>query len=317
MPISRMFPAVNNSVPTTLSAAITATDTEIFVTAFQPLPSAPNIITIGTGSSAELVYFTGRAGFKVSGCVRGYNGTTAQDWPQGEIVYRAYTAADHQLFISNINALSKEKLEITGGNASATVVSFEEPEERTEPESGGKLSEIIGRIVKWVRGLTAADVGALAVPDSYAGGNLLGINAEGVAYDSALPVARVPLLPLTIPVAQRLTPEGEFTDATGILLSGNSFGRVGLSISVRKASVPAANELICTVPAGYRPSTRQLFVVTAMPPSTATVDPEYGWSCYCYVDTNGAVRFPSGVKLPSYWSGNMYIGGRCEYDVLV
>lgn len=46
------------------------------------------------------------------------------------------------------------------GDASDTTVTYTEPDERVEPVSGGKLSEIIGRVAKWVRGLTAADVGA-------------------------------------------------------------------------------------------------------------------------------------------------------------
>lgn len=50
----------------------------------------------------------------------------------------------------------------TAGDASSVTVTYDEPAIHTEPKTGGTLSQIIGRIVRWIRGLSAADVGAVA-----------------------------------------------------------------------------------------------------------------------------------------------------------
>lgn len=155
MAIQRMYSAVNNSIQTSLAAMISATDTEIVVTASAPLPSAPNVLTIGTDDNAELVYFTGRIGFRLTGCVRGYNGTAAQIWPEGSPIYRAYTAVDHQLFVSNINDLSRNKLDNTGNAATVTVVHTASATPAAL-ESGETLGVAMGKIARWFTGLGAA-----------------------------------------------------------------------------------------------------------------------------------------------------------------
>lgn len=50
----------------------------------------------------------------------------------------------------------------SNGDGSSVTVTYSEPTTHTEPKSGGTLSLIIGRIIKWIRSLTAADVGAVA-----------------------------------------------------------------------------------------------------------------------------------------------------------
>ena len=69
-----MYPAINNSPTAVLSASITADAKELTVDDITKLPEAPNILTIGTDSDAELVLYTTKAGNKISGLTRGFNG---------------------------------------------------------------------------------------------------------------------------------------------------------------------------------------------------------------------------------------------------
>lgn len=97
-----MYQAINNSPVTTLAAAITANSTTIEVVEASALPPAPNIATIGTDDTAELVLYTAKSGTSLTGCTRGFNGTTIKAWPVGTKIYRAYTAYDHDAFKDNI-----------------------------------------------------------------------------------------------------------------------------------------------------------------------------------------------------------------------
>lgn len=97
-----MYPAINNSPVTTLAAAVTANSTTIEVVDTSALPAAPNIATIGTDDTAELVLYTGISGSSLTGCTRGFNGTTVKAWPVGSKIYRAHTAYDHDTFRNNI-----------------------------------------------------------------------------------------------------------------------------------------------------------------------------------------------------------------------
>lgn len=97
-----MYPAVNNSPQTSLSAQIGAADATIPVVNSSFLPSAPNEATIGDDESAEVVLYTGKSGNSLTGCTRGFNGTTAKGWASGTAVQRAFTAYDHDAFKANI-----------------------------------------------------------------------------------------------------------------------------------------------------------------------------------------------------------------------
>lgn len=100
-----MYKAINNSPVTTLAQAITATATEIELVDATVLPAGPNIATIGTDESAELVLYTSISSNRLTGCTRGFNSTIAKQWPVGSKIYRGYTAYDHDTFKKNIEDL--------------------------------------------------------------------------------------------------------------------------------------------------------------------------------------------------------------------
>ena len=93
-----MYVSKNNSPQTTLTNEITATEQTIPVADISKLPAAPNIVSIGSGDNIELVYYAGISGSTLTGCVRGYHGTTASIWYEDTPVYRAYTSYDHDTF---------------------------------------------------------------------------------------------------------------------------------------------------------------------------------------------------------------------------
>ncbi|WP_159081882.1 hypothetical protein [Paenibacillus sp. CAA11] len=99
-----MYSAVVNSPETELAADISATDTTITVLDASKLAAAPNLFTIGADETAETVKYTGISGNKLTGCVRGFNGT-AKAWVAGASVARYFTAADHEAFRENITDL--------------------------------------------------------------------------------------------------------------------------------------------------------------------------------------------------------------------
>jgi len=122
MSLTTMYPAMNNSPRTVLTAAITATDTELTLDDASVLPSAPNLLVLGTGDDAEIVSYTTISGNEVSGLVRGVNGTIAGAWPINTIVARNFTAADHEAFRENILDLDSRKIEgIAWGDITGTL----------------------------------------------------------------------------------------------------------------------------------------------------------------------------------------------------
>ena len=100
-----MYSAVNNSPQTSLSANIAASDTTITLLDASVLPDAPNLCTIGTGEDAEVVLFTAKNGNVISGCTRGFYGTTAKAWAAITAVYRGFTAYDHDSFKGNLDQM--------------------------------------------------------------------------------------------------------------------------------------------------------------------------------------------------------------------
>ncbi|OME25817.1 hypothetical protein BSK63_28215, partial [Paenibacillus odorifer] len=93
-----MYPAIANSPGTELSAALTTAATTIAVVDATKLPAAPNVFTIGTDESSETVLYTGKSGNSLTGCTRGFDGTTPKAWAIGSKVARYYTAYDHEAF---------------------------------------------------------------------------------------------------------------------------------------------------------------------------------------------------------------------------
>ncbi|MBY3623741.1 hypothetical protein HGO21_29955 [Acinetobacter sp. CUI P1] len=106
MPQQPMYPAISNSPQTELSAALTAAATTIAVVDATKLPAAPNVFTIGSDESSETVLYTGKSGNTLTGCTRGFDGTTSKAWAIGSKVARYYTAYDHEAFRKNITDLS-------------------------------------------------------------------------------------------------------------------------------------------------------------------------------------------------------------------
>ncbi|MEK5419372.1 hypothetical protein [Paenibacillus sp. FSL L8-0708] len=101
-----MYPAIANSPGTELSAALTAAATTIAVVDATKLPTAPNVFTIGTDESSETILYTGKSGNSLTGCTRGFDGTTSKAWAIGSKVARYYTAYDHETFRKNLTDLS-------------------------------------------------------------------------------------------------------------------------------------------------------------------------------------------------------------------
>lgn len=103
-----MYKGINNSPIMELVGQITATDTEITVSAIDKLPDAPNTITIGNDENAELVLYNGKNFDQLTGCVRGFNGTLAQMWGDGTVCYRGFTEYDYAALIANLEALKAD-----------------------------------------------------------------------------------------------------------------------------------------------------------------------------------------------------------------
>ncbi|OMD32661.1 hypothetical protein BSO21_16375, partial [Paenibacillus odorifer] len=101
-----MYPAIANSPGTELSAALTVAATTIAVVDATKLPAAPNVFTIGTDESSETILYTGKSGNSLTGCTRGFDGTTSKAWVIGSKVARYYTAYDHEAFRKNLTDLS-------------------------------------------------------------------------------------------------------------------------------------------------------------------------------------------------------------------
>lgn len=150
-----MYEAASNSVPTALRTGIGAAAVGFAVADATVLPQGPNIATIGDGDDAELVYYAAIENDVVTGCVRGFYGTVAADWPANTPVYRAYTAYDHDAFVENIDALAADKQDKVG-NASALTADFDTAGSRTAIAGGLTLAVLFGRIKRWLGDLKAA-----------------------------------------------------------------------------------------------------------------------------------------------------------------
>ena len=142
-----MYVSKNNSPQTTLTNEITATEQTIPVADISKLPAAPNIASIGSGDNIELVYYAGISGSTLTGCVRGYHGTTASIWYEDTPVYRAYTSYDHDTFKGNIEDLDTNKLDKTG-DGSSTTVTFTEAGTLANPATGESQATLWGKILK-------------------------------------------------------------------------------------------------------------------------------------------------------------------------
>lgn len=112
MGISIMYKGKNGSPQTSLTNAITATDTSMVLDDVSVLPPAPNICVIGNDANAEIVFYAEITGNTLTGLIRGLNGTVASPRAVGSIVARTFTTMDHDTLIDNIIVLNTEKQDV-------------------------------------------------------------------------------------------------------------------------------------------------------------------------------------------------------------
>jgi len=122
-----MYAAMPGSPVTWTDASITATQTTIPVANISVFPSAPNTATIVDAFRmvSETVRYNGISGNTLTGCTRGFGGTTARSWEVGRLIARRITARDHEAFITNIVALRKSLNAIEVTNKSSNSVTDE------------------------------------------------------------------------------------------------------------------------------------------------------------------------------------------------
>ena len=98
--MANLYKGMAGSPITSLSAAITSTQTSITVDNGSALPDAPNICTIvGDSAQIETILYTAKSGDVLSSVTRGVEGT-AKAWDKGTKVARYFTAYDQDALIS-------------------------------------------------------------------------------------------------------------------------------------------------------------------------------------------------------------------------
>ena len=117
--LTTMYAPQNNGPHTALAETINAAQTDITVADASILPTAPNVLTIGTGEDAELVLMSAKTGNIIT-VTRGYNGTAAKSWETDEWVYRAITAQDVSALQANVNAINAGKVDAESGKGLST-----------------------------------------------------------------------------------------------------------------------------------------------------------------------------------------------------
>ena len=107
MALETMYEGLPFSPQTTLTNAISESETVVPVADVSVFPDAPNYATIaGNDGDGETILYTAKTGSGLSGCTRGVEGT-AKRWDGGEIISRNWTAKDHGVLIANLKALEQ------------------------------------------------------------------------------------------------------------------------------------------------------------------------------------------------------------------
>lgn len=111
MALTTMYEGKNNSPQTDITSAITAVDTVVPVTDISVFPAAPNLATIGNDENAEVIRYNGIDGNTLTGCERGFGGTTAQPWAAATVISRQITKYDLDTLRENEIDLDRRKAE--------------------------------------------------------------------------------------------------------------------------------------------------------------------------------------------------------------
>ena len=156
-----MYAGVNNSPQTTITSEITAAAQEIPVLSVAGFPAAPNLATIGTDENAEIIRYNAISGNSLTGCERGFYGTTAKIWPVDTLVYRAFSLYDYEALRSNVTQLDTDKLD-TDGDGSGLTTAFASAESREAIATGETAATLWGKVAKWL-----ADLKAVAFSGQY------------------------------------------------------------------------------------------------------------------------------------------------------
>ena len=109
MILKEMYPGMDNSPDTKLTASIGPTDTVISVENVGVFPDGPNYAVIGNDNDAELIKYAVKTTNSLSGCTRGFGALPAKAWQSGEPIARNITNTDLMNLIENILALDNGK----------------------------------------------------------------------------------------------------------------------------------------------------------------------------------------------------------------
>lgn len=121
MILKEMYPGMDNSPDTKLTASIGPTDTVISVENVGVFPDGPNYAVIGNDNDAELIKYAVKTTNSLSGCTRGFGALPAKAWQSGEPIARNITNTDLMNLIENILALDNDKQDKLTAGANVTI----------------------------------------------------------------------------------------------------------------------------------------------------------------------------------------------------
>ncbi len=107
-----MYTGLVNSPETTITNDIDSADTLIYVLDPSRVPTAPNQMTLGTGTNAETVLVTEVNGSALT-VTRGFQGI-AKAWPAGTIIARNFTEYDYNALKENVEELDENLGDLAG-----------------------------------------------------------------------------------------------------------------------------------------------------------------------------------------------------------
>ncbi len=101
-----MYP-VRESLLVQTAGAITAAATTILVSNPDAFLPGPNVATIGTDNSYEVIIYSGKSGNQLTGCQRGQSGSVAKAWPENSRIYNSWTGLVAGNMMDNIKAVNE------------------------------------------------------------------------------------------------------------------------------------------------------------------------------------------------------------------